>query len=164
MEIFKHIKNGDIVSIKKVLKDIEDINEIVSESGDSLLRYAIKNRCSFEIFEILVESGADFEEVDEEGVSLLDDAIKKGRVDIVKYLVDKGIDPNKTKRKSGFTPLMAAVSYGDEEITKFLLSLGVEVDKKDSFNYSAKDYARITGHKRFIEIIEDYKRGESEKS
>ena len=163
MDIFNLIRENNLSKIKDILKDIDNLNEIKSESGESLLKFIIKNRCSFEVFKILVENGADFKEIDEEGVSLLDEAIKKRRVDIVKFLISKGIDPNETKRKSGFTPLMAAVSYGDEEITRFLLSLGVDITKKDSYNFSAKNYAKMTGNRRFIKILEEYERGSVEK-
>ena len=160
MNIFNEIKRDNIIGVKELLEEIEDINSIKNESNDSLLRYAIKSKASLAMFKLIAKSGADIFEVDEEGVGLIDDAIKKGRLDIVKFLIEEGIDPNSTKRKSGFTPLMAAVSYGDEEITRYLLSLGVDIDTKDNFEYSAKDYARMTGYKRFINIIEEYENKE----
>jgi len=157
MDIFKEIKRDNIIGVKELLQDLEDLNSIKTENGETLLRFVIKSNASLAMFELIVKNGADIFEVDEEGVGLIDDAIKKGRLDIVKFLVDNGIDPNTTKRKSGFTPLMAAVSYGDEEITRYLLSLGVDTEVKDSFNYTAKDYARMTGYKRLIEVIESEK-------
>jgi len=157
MDIFKEIKRDNIIGVKELLQDLEDLNSIKTENGETLLRFVIKSNASLAMFELIVKNGADIFEVDEEGVGLIDDAIKKGRLDIVKFLVDNGIDPNTTKRKSGFTPLMAAVSYGDEEITRYLLSLGVDPEVKDSFNYTAKDYARMTGYKRLIEVIESEK-------
>lgn len=158
MDIFNEIKRDNIIGVKELLEEIEDIASIKNENKDSILRFAIKSGCSIEMFKLLTEYGANIFELDEEGVSLLDDAIKKGRLDIVVFLVEKGIDPSSTKRKSGFTPLMAAVSYGDEEITRYLLSLGVDTKGKDRFNYSAKDYAKMTGYKRFINIIEEYEK------
>lgn len=157
MNIFNEIKRDNIIGVKELLEDIEDINSIRSENGDSLLRYAIKNRASLAMFKLIVKAGADIFEIDDEGVGLIDDAIKKGRLDIVKFLVESGIDPNSTKRKSGFTPLMAAVSYGDEEITRYLVSLGVNIEIRDNFNYNAYDYAKMTGYKRMIEVIESEK-------
>jgi len=157
MNIFNEIKRDNIIGVRELLEELEDLNSIKSENGDSLLRYAIKNGASLAMFKLLVKAGGNIFEVDEEGVGLIDDAIKKGRADIVKFLVESGIDPNTTKRKSGFTPLMAAVSYGDEEITRYLVSLGVDTDIKDNFDYTAYDYAKMTGYKRMIEVIESEK-------
>ncbi len=156
MRIFEEIKRDSLLGIKDALEEIDDINALRTESGDSVLRVAIKAGASLETFLFLIEQGADIFEVDEEGVGLIDDAIKKGRLDIVKILVEKGIDPNSTKRKSGFTPLMAAMAYGDEEITRFLVQeCGVDVDVKDSFDKTAGDYAKMTGYKHLLRILDE---------
>ena len=154
MKIFEEIKRDSLVGVKRALQEIEDINALRTESGDSVLRSAIKSGASFELFVYLVDAGADIFEVDEEGVGIIDDAIKKGRLDIVKFLVDRGIDPNTTRRKSGFTPLMAAAAYGDEPIVRFLVEeCNVDVDVKDSFEKTAKDYAKMTGYAKLVEVI-----------
>jgi len=156
MDIFSEIKRDNLVAIKELLRKIEDINSIKNENGDSVLRIAIKSGASLELFIELVEAGADIFEVDEEGVGLIDDAIKKGRLDIVRYLVEQGIDPNTTKRKSGFTPLMAAMAYGDEPITKFLIQeCKVDPTIKDTFDKTAADYAKMTGYKHLIKYLEE---------
>ena len=165
MDIFNEIKRDNLIGVKELLEDFENINEVKTESGDSLLRYAIKNRASLEIFSLIVRYGADIFEVDSEGVGLIDEAIKKGRLDIVKFLVENGIDPNITKRRSGFTPLMAAVSYGDTEITKYLVKeCGVDIDAIDNFNYCAKDYAKMTGYENLIQILEKFQGNASNKN
>ena len=104
MNIFNEIKRDNIIGVKELLEDIEEINKIKNENGDSLLRYVIKSKASLAMFKLIAEFGADIFEIDSEGVGLIDDAIKKGRLDIVKFLVENGIDPNTTRRKSGFTP------------------------------------------------------------
>ncbi|BCD62798.1 hypothetical protein NitYY0826_C1681 [Nitratiruptor sp. YY08-26] len=158
MDIFEQIKRDSLAGVKKACKEIDDINAIRTESGDSVLRSAIKNKVSLEIFVFLVEQGADIYEIDEEGVGIIDDAIKKGRLDIVKFLVESGIDPNTTKRKSGFTPLMAAMAYGDEAITRYLVEeCNVDTEVLDTFEKSARDYAKMTGYEHLINILE--KRG-----
>ncbi|SMC08322.1 ankyrin repeat domain-containing protein [Nitratiruptor tergarcus] len=158
MDIFEQIKRDSLAGVKKACKEIDNINAIRTESGDSVLRSAIKNKVSLEVFVFLVEQGADIYEIDEEGVGLIDDAIKKGRLDIVKFLVESGIDPNTTKRKSGFTPLMAAMAYGDEAITRYLVEeCNVDTEVLDTFEKSARDYAKMTGYEHLIDILE--KRG-----
>ncbi len=159
MNIFEEIKKGSGIGVKEALREVEDINALRTEAGDSPLRAAIKHGCDISIVEILVDAGADIFEVDEEGVGLIDDAIKKGRLDIVRFLVDRGVDPNTTRRKSGFTPLMAAMAYGDEPITRYLVEeCGVDTEVRDTFEKNAADYAKMTGYKELIHILD--KRGE----
>ncbi|WP_200763379.1 ankyrin repeat domain-containing protein [Nitrosophilus alvini] len=158
MEIFKMIEENDTKGIAEKLSEIEDINTLKNSENFSLLRYAVNRNADIKTVEILIEAGANIYEIDEEGVGILDDSIKKGRLDIVKLLVQKGIDPNTTKRKSGFTPLMAAVSYGCEDIVEYLLEYGVDKNIKDSFNKTAFDYARITGNKKTLKMLEEYEK------
>ncbi|BCD60820.1 MULTISPECIES: ankyrin repeat domain-containing protein [unclassified Nitratiruptor] len=156
MDIFEAIKKDSLFSVKKALESIDDIKNIKNENGDSLLRLAIKHKASLDIFQTLVAHGADIYEIDEEGVGLIDDAIKKGRLDIVQFLVESGIDPNTTKRKSGFTPLMAAMAYGDEPIARYLIKeCKVDTDVKDSFEKTASDYAKMTGYKQLLRLLEE---------
>ncbi|BAF70624.1 ankyrin repeat domain-containing protein [Nitratiruptor sp. SB155-2] len=156
MNIFEAIKKDSLVSVKKALESIDDVKSVQNENGDSLLRFTIKHSASLEIFQTIVQHGADIYEIDEEGVGLIDDAIKKGRLDIVRFLVESGIDPNTTKRKSGFTPLMAAMAYGDEPIARYLIKeCKVDTDVKDSFEKTASDYAKMTGYKHLLRLLED---------
>ncbi|MRJ03368.1 MAG: ankyrin repeat domain-containing protein [Epsilonproteobacteria bacterium] len=157
MEIFDEIRRDSLVGVKKIVQRLgENINELKNENGESPLLVAIKSGASLELFEFLVEHGGDIFETDEEGVGLIDEAIRKGRLDVVKYLVDHGIDPNTTKRKSGFTPLMAAMAYGDEPITRYLLKeCGVDPTIRDTFDKTAADYARMTGYGHLVKILEE---------
>ncbi len=156
MDLFEQIRCDSVAGVKRALQSIEDINALRTEGGDSPLRVAIKSRASLELIEVLVDAGADIFEVDEEGVGLIDDAIKKGRLDVVRFLVEHGIDPNTTKRKSGFTPLMAAMAYGDEPIARYLVKeCKVDVDVRDTFEKSAADYAKMTGYKDLLRILDE---------
>ncbi len=156
MKIFEEIRRDSLVGAKQEIEAGEPIAQLRTESGDSVLRVAIKSGASLEMFELLVDAGADIFEVDEEGVGLIDDAIKKGRLDIVRFLVESGIDPNTTRRKSGFTPLMAAMAYGDEPIAKYLVhECKVDTDVKDTFEKTAADYAKMTGYKHLLRILDE---------
>jgi ankyrin repeat protein len=155
MDIFGEIRRDSIAGVRRIAKEC-DIRDLRTEGGDSVLRVAIKSGASLELFATLVELGADIFEVDDEGVGLIDDAIKKGRLDIVRFLVERGIDPNTTRRKSGFTPLMAAMAYGDEPIARYLLKeCGVDPNVRDTFDKCAADYARMTGYSHLVRILDE---------
>ena len=152
------LKSNNYLTIKKHIKDGADVNEKSSETGESVLAYALRYRCDDDIIELLIQNGADVKNVDNEGVSIFDMAITYDNLKFVKQLVEDGIyDVNKTSRKSGFTPLMAAVCYGRSEIVKYLLECGADANRKDSSGLSAKDFARKVNKKTIIKILEDFK-------
>ena len=55
--------------------------------------YVGESKCYLDKFKMLAEYGADINYVDSYGYPLIDYAVKSGCLDIVKYLVSKGIDP-----------------------------------------------------------------------
>jgi len=102
----------------------------------------------------LVESGADIFDFDDEGVSVFDIAITYANEEMVRYLIDQGISVNKTQRRSGFTPLMAAACYGRVEIAKILLENGADKEAIDSKGFNATDFARKMNKKTILELLD----------
>jgi ankyrin repeat protein len=147
------LKSNDYMNIKKYIRDGGDVNE-KSESGESVLAYALRYRCDDDIIELLIEKGADLKDTDNEGVSIFDMAITYERLDLVKKLVEEGLyDVNETSRKSGFTPLMCATCYGRVEIVKYLLEQGANKDAVDSQGLRAYDFARKMNKKTILELL-----------
>ena len=146
------LKNNDYIGIKKYLKDGADLEE-TNEAGESVLACALRARCDMDLLMLLIENGADIFDFDEEGVSILDMAITYDNIEIVNYLISKGVNINHTNRRSGFTSLMAAACYGRVEIVKILLANGVNKDVKDSKGFSAIDFARKMNKKSVLELL-----------
>jgi ankyrin repeat protein len=147
------LKKNDMVGIKKYLEEGADINE-ANETEESVLASALRHRCDFDLIMFLVDNGADINDFDEEGVTIFDMAVTYGNVDFVKYLIAHGIDVDSTKRRSRFTPLMAAVCYGRNEIVKLLLEHGANKDAVDSKGISVTDFARKTNKKSILTLLE----------
>ncbi|WVZ60101.1 hypothetical protein U9M48_010164 [Paspalum notatum var. saurae] len=61
------------------------------------------------------------------GFTALSSAALDGKLDIVRYLLDKGADPNKIDEQ-GQVPLHCAAKHGHEEVARLLLSRGASVD------------------------------------
>jgi ankyrin repeat protein len=147
------LKNDDYLGIKKYIKNGADLEE-TNESGESVLACSLRANCGMETMMLLIESGADIFDFDEEGVSIFDMAITYDNVEILNYLLEQGINVNATTRKSGFTPLMAAVCYGRIEIVKILITQGVNQKTQDNKGFTAVDFARKMNKKSILALLE----------
>ncbi|MBU0720572.1 ankyrin repeat domain-containing protein [bacterium] len=146
------LKNNDYLNAKKYIKEGGDVND-ANENGESVLACGIRSRCDMDLLLLLIQNGADIYDFDEEGVSIFDMAVTYDNIDIVMLLIEKGIDINKTNRKSGFTSLMAAACYGRVEIAKILIAEGVNQNAVDSKGFSAIDFARKMNKKSVLELL-----------
>jgi ankyrin repeat protein len=147
------LKNNDFFGVKKYIKDGADLNE-ASESGESVLASSLRYGCDLDLIMLLIESGADIYDFDEEGVAIFDMAVTYDNIDIVKYLIEQGINVNSTKRKSRFTPLMAAACYGRVEIAKLLIEHGADKNAVDMKGVSVIDFARKTNKKSILKLLD----------
>ena len=90
-----------------------------------------ESKCDLEKFKMLAEYGADINYVDSYGYPLIRYAVQSGCLDIVKYLVSKGIDP---AMKYELYPnvnisLLASTLYNsDTEMAKYLIEQGADVN------------------------------------
>ena len=150
------LQDNDYLAAKKLIKYGADLNAR-TESGESVLAYALKCKCDQEMLELLIESGADLFYTDDEGVSIFDFAITYNNMYVIRLLLEKGVDVNETSRRSGFTALMAAVCYGRSAIVKMLLDAGADVHAVDSKGLSALAFAKKMHKKSMIELLEPLK-------
>jgi len=147
------LKNNDYMGVKKYLKDGADLEE-TNDIGESVLACALRARCDTDLLMLLIDSGADLFDFDEEGVSIFDMAITYDNLEMVKYLIENGMDVNQTNRRSGFTSLMAAACYGRVEIAKILLENNVDQTAKDLKGFSAIDFARKMNKKSVLALLD----------
>ncbi len=146
------LKNNDYIGVKQYLKKGADIDE-VNDVGEGVLACALRARCDFDLLMLLVESGADIEDFDDEGVSVFDMAITYDNMEMVKFLIKEGRDVNSTTRRSKLTPLMVASCYGRVDILKTLLANGANQDAVEAKGLKAKDFARKMNKKSVLEIL-----------
>ncbi len=117
------ISMNNLDYVKKVLDMGADI-KVRGINNDSVLFFAIAENCDLEILELLVESGADLN--DNESLS------------------------------GGYTPLIGAMIFYDdgegEEVVKFLLEKGANVNTKSKKGVTAIEYAVVLN--RFVNILQ----------
>ncbi len=147
------LNNDDYLGLKKYIKEGADLCE-ANETGESVLACALRARCNYDTLMLLIESGADIFDFDNEGVSVFDMAITYDNIEMVKYIIEQGKDVNETTRKSGFTALMGAACYGRVEIAKILLQKGADQNARDSKGFSAIDFARKMNKKSILALLD----------
>ncbi|MFK7948828.1 MAG: ankyrin repeat domain-containing protein [Saprospiraceae bacterium] len=82
-------------------------------------------------------------------------AAEKGDVDLAKYHLLNGIDPNYQHPELLTTPLIEAAMYGHLEIVELLLANGAKPEIRGVFDgYTALEVAKIKRHKKVIQILE----------
>ena len=147
------LKKDDYLSAMKYIKDGADTNES-NELGETVLALSLRYKCDMELLELLINNGADIYDFDDEGVSIFDIAITYNNIEMVEYLIEKGIDVNKTNRRSKFTSLMAAACYGRVEIAKLLIDNGADKNLLDTKGFNAMDFARKMNKKSVLKLLD----------
>ncbi len=162
-DITQAIENDSIVKMKSLIENGIDLSKpiLIGEEYDlddydeiSPLFYSIRKYASIEMLELFIESGIDLHETDLDGISALDIAIKFKRKDVIQFCIDREMDLNCTKRKSGILPLMLASCFSDVGTVELLLKHGAKINAIDKSGMSAKDYAKKLGQKNVVLFLD----------
>ena len=160
LNIEQILENDDFIGLKKSIKQGLDLNQIIEDDEDDeyhILVYAMRHKCSFDLLKLMIDNNSDIFYTNRDGVGILDEAIILGELELLKYLInEKQMDIHTTKRKSGFSFLMQAVSYGNIEVATLLLESGADIDQRDNLGMSCIDYARKLGRKKMQEFLINY--------
>jgi len=85
--------------------------------------------------------------------SQLISAVRKGNADEVERLLNMGADVNATDTQSGWTVLMYAAYYKQNEIAELLILRGAEVNEKSLLGETALTFACGNGNKKLAELL-----------
>jgi ankyrin repeat protein len=116
---------GSTNCVRVLLEAGADIN--LHDSGHSK---AINSADNPEVVRLLIDAGADINYVNGEGYNALKDAAERGRVEMVRALLEMGADPNASSL--GETPLYVAVRSDEYKIVKLLLDAGADPNIRTS--------------------------------
>jgi len=163
-EVTQAIENDSVAKMKSLLKSGVDIKKpiLIGEEYEledyddiSPFFYAIRKYASMDMLELMLENGVDLHEVDSDGISALDMAIKFKRKEVIQFCLDRGFDLNISKRKSGITPVMLAACFSDIEMMELLLNNGGDINTPDRSGMSPKDYAKKLGQKKMVDFLDE---------
>ena len=109
-----------------------------------------------DVLQYLVEQqGADRDKVNNQGTTVLMFAAGRGRLRVVRYLVEQGSDKDKANN-FGATALMWAAQYGHYEVAEFLLEDGVDLTKTAIDGATALHAAALRGHAEILSLLMAY--------
>jgi len=99
------------------------------------------------------------------GAVVLPDALRVAviysRVEMVKLLLKRGVNPNLLTTTTKYTPLMQAASSADLELVKLLLDAGAELNAQDQSGHTALDEAEMytsssEGHRTVAAFLREH--------
>lgn len=119
-------------------------------NGDDFVRSAAEG--DQKALGLFFAAGFDVNKPNTAGYTGLMAAAERGRVDIVKLLLDHKADPNVAGRDAG-TALMLAAENNQPEIVKLLLDRGADPNRQDHNGWTALLKAAYQGNAKCIEIL-----------
>ena len=141
------IREQNLDYFKNRLAVGEKIQNVKNEFNQSLtLVSSLFNK--LKVLKFAIEKGADPK-------GALFNASANGHKEIVKYLLDIGMDPNeRDSSQNNDTALIQACAGGHLEVVKILINHGADINATDDFNQTALNKAYWSDNNELIEYLE----------
>ncbi|KAF6734997.1 Ankyrin repeat family A protein 2 [Oryzias melastigma] len=130
----------------------ETVINLKDEEGFTPLMWAAAHG-QIAVVEFLLQNGADPHLLAKGRESALSLACSKGYTDIVKMLIDCGVDVNEYDWNGG-TPLLYAVHGNHVRCVEILLESGADPTMESDSGFNAMDMAVAMGHRNVQQVIE----------
>jgi ankyrin repeat protein len=148
--IFDIARKGTLEQLKKIHSTNTDTINSISKEGYSPLTLACYYNNN-EVAKYLAEHVKDIDSKSGYGTPLMAATVKRN-TELVKLLIEKDANPNKTD-VNGSTALHFSVIFSYEDIVELLINAKADKNLLDNRGKSAIDYAVITGNKKIIELL-----------
>ena len=103
----------------------------------------------------VLDAGANVNEIDDDGISLLEWAAISNRPEMARLLIQRGADVNHVDKK-GMTPLLyaASVDFGDPAMIALLLKSGARADVRSKEGLTPLDLAKKYKHTHLLASLQ----------
>ena len=137
----------------KILKEAgADLNES-NDYGVTPLMSACSYNPNSEIFDFLIKNGADLSAHDNHGCDVLMYSMINKNLEITKRLIELGADIHSKRPENNENLLMMALRHGANlEKIEYLLSLGIDINEKSSYGFTAIYYA--ASYNPYVEVLD----------
>jgi ankyrin repeat protein len=138
-------------SLDLMKKEYDSSSSVSYSSSDSL--DAASEMGDLERVKFLVQTaGANVDHTGEFGLTPLYFASQHDHLDVVKFLVDNGADPN-IADNDGQTPIMIAIINGHIDVVRVLLEKGADPNQADDFNSTPLSFASQDGDLEVVRML-----------
>jgi len=145
--LFSAVSFRDVESTRFLL---EQGSKVTDETLDTAARTE-----NVEIFRLVVRS-SQVKLTGKLGASMLWQAARGSKTDLVRFLLDSGADVNSHGAGDGGTPLMSAANSGSFENARLLLSKGADANARDNSGRAALWYAAILDNTGLISLLAEH--------
>lgn len=154
---------GRVEIVQLLLSKGADVN-LAGHQGRTPMMRAAGHAKTLDILKILITKNADIHAVDDYGISVFDNAIlgvvsRQTSMESLKFLVNQGLDVNKTTQKGeteGFTALMTAVRSNHIELAKYLISKGAKINVNAKGGDTALSIATEEKYQEMIALLKKH--------
>ncbi|MNL12636.1 Phosphocholine transferase AnkX [compost metagenome] len=134
-------QDGNKKEVQALLKSKADINAKDPEEKRTALYFAISNEHK-DVIKLLIDKGADLENLSEGQESALFMATTTNNNDLMQTVLKKNKKLINVPDSEGTTPLMEAAKYGTKQTIEILLKAGAKKDLKNKLGSTALDIAK----------------------
>lgn len=146
------VEKSDPIYLKILKEAGADLNES-NDYGVSPLMSAVSYNPNIEIFNYLIENGADISAVDNRGCNVLMYSMLNPNINIAKRLIDLGADVQVKTPAENENLLMIALKNGANlEKVEYLLSLGIDINENGKRGFPAIYYS--ASYNTDIEVLD----------
>ncbi|XP_046649363.1 uncharacterized protein LOC124340776 [Daphnia pulicaria] len=146
--LYGEVKFSDVKEIRNLMEKGEDLSKATWGGGTNALHAASKYAPKPESLDVILATGKfDINSRDGNGVTPLHYAIRENKVEMARYLLEKGADPT-IRDNDGITPLhVAAASITDSDFLRLLLdNEKVDINESSQSGMTALHFAMRTSN------------------
>lgn len=154
LDLNLQVKENNIRFVKQIIQTGIDVNFTLTDHTPLTEAVICGNT---ELFQVLVNSGASINQPDSTGLTGLHWAASKGHLTIVKELLDREADINKTKENLNENAVTLGAKYGHFEVMDYLTQNGGNPNVPANTGIYAIHFAAGSGHVGAVRNLLEHK-------